>query len=248
MMDSSAIPGIQKGVDVANQFYVALPKGNVRNVSLKVITAHIDTPAINEELYASWIDQLHAANPLAGTGDVFTSHIASPNPYTNLLRLRAEEVGLLCEDNDKCSEPALNACEGSFFHVDTSYELFADKAFFVHWMEDDEEWDLLFPLSGVRVPLRRGTHVIFDTGNVHGVVKKGKDSFSEKEFESSCFQMYWAGFFSYELPALRDLMGVAYHEKEFFKGKIDLSLRGQSDQILNPLTGVITLPTKKEEK
>src|SRR5206468_4147275 len=57
--------------------------------------------------------------------------------------------------------------------------------------------DVHFPASGQRIALGRGTVLIFDTGQPHGVVRRGSGGFDPADFVSrDCTQM----FLTWELP------------------------------------------------
>jgi hypothetical protein len=58
--------------------------------------------------------------------------------------------------------------------------------------------DLHFPAIGIRIPLTRGTTVIFDTGQPHAVIPRGAHRFDAADFPAGqdCTQI----FLTWELP------------------------------------------------
>jgi len=72
---------------------------------------------------------------------------------------------------------AILLAEGSLFHHDG--DDYAENFFCVQWLGNGDPWDLLFPESGLRLPLLPGTVVLFDPCNVHGVVYREKDRFEQ---------------------------------------------------------------------
>jgi hypothetical protein len=57
---------------------------------------------------------------------------------------------------------------------------------------------LHFPFTGQRIPLTRGTAVVFDTGQPHAVIERGSQGFDAADFapERDCTQL----FLTWELP------------------------------------------------
>lgn len=106
------------------------------------------------------------------------------------------------------SELALMACRGADYHDDAG--LYAGAAFCNLFLSEDRGLDLHFPQADVRIPLARGSAVIFDTGQPHAVVRRGSSRFDPADFSagSDCSQV----FLSWELPIanadLARLLGV----------------------------------------
>jgi hypothetical protein len=134
----------------------------------------------------------------------------------------------------------LFACEGSWFHHDADYDEYRESAFSILWLEDESPWDLVFPLLGLRVPLDRGTHVLFDSANIHGVVWRGADRFDEKDFEEPGFQMFFSTEHQYASPALQGKMGVEIRSQDYWKDRICIR-QAAYDRKFDPYTGQITL-------
>ncbi len=94
------------------------------------------------------------------------------------------------------SEVALMACRGARYHHDGAQ--YGGAAFCNLFMSEDSGLDLCFAATGHRIPLVRGTVVVFDTGQAHGVVERGSKVFKAADFPAgrACTQV----FLTWELP------------------------------------------------
>ncbi len=94
------------------------------------------------------------------------------------------------------SEVALMACRGAPYHHDAAH--YGAAAFCNLFLSEDRGLDLHFPASGARIPLTRGTAVIFDTGQAHAVIGRRSSGFDAADFPpgTDCTQI----FLSWELP------------------------------------------------
>ena len=94
------------------------------------------------------------------------------------------------------SDVALMACRGARYHHDGAQ--YGGAAFCNLFVSEEKGLDLHFPFAGHRIPLVRGTAVIFDTGQPHGVIRRGSSGFDVADFASGqdCTQM----FLTWELP------------------------------------------------
>jgi hypothetical protein len=91
---------------------------------------------------------------------------------------------------------ALMACRGARYHHDAAQ--YGGAAFCNLFLSADKGLDVHFPGTGRRIPLTRGTAMIFDTGQPHGVVLRGRDGFREADFAAG--QDRSQLFLSWELP------------------------------------------------
>lgn len=91
---------------------------------------------------------------------------------------------------------ALMACRGAKYHHDGAH--YGGAAFCNLFLSEDKGLDLHFPSSGHRIPLTRGTAVMFDTGQPHAVIKRRSDGFDVADFppDPDCTQV----FLTWELP------------------------------------------------
>lgn len=94
------------------------------------------------------------------------------------------------------ADVALMACRGANYHHDGNQ--YGGMAFCNLFLSEDKGLDIHFPAAGRRIPIRRGTVVIFDTGQPHAVIKRGGSGFDAASFGPGrdCSQV----FLSWELP------------------------------------------------
>lgn len=100
---------------------------------------------------------------------------------------------------------ALMACRGAPFHHDAA--LYGASAFCNVFLSEDKGLDVLFPAAGVRIPLERGTVLLFDTAQPHAVVGRGCPAFVAEDFSGDAD--YSQVFLTWELPLSVDNTGVA---------------------------------------
>jgi hypothetical protein len=70
------------------------------------------------------------------------------------------------------SEIALMACIGTRYHHDAAH--YGAAAFCNLFLSADQGLDLHFPALDLRIPLGLGTAVVFDTGQPHAVIARGR--------------------------------------------------------------------------
>ncbi len=94
------------------------------------------------------------------------------------------------------SDVALMACRGARYHHDGAQ--YGGAAFCNLFLSEDKGLDVHFPSTGRRIPLVRGTAVLFDTAQPHGVIQRHSDRFSASDFapERDFVQI----FLTWELP------------------------------------------------
>ncbi len=78
------------------------------------------------------------------------------------------------------SDVALMACRGAKYHHDGV--LYGGAAFCNLFLSEDKGLDLHFPSAGLRIPLTRGTVVLFDTGQPHAVIQRSSSGFDAGDF------------------------------------------------------------------
>ena len=171
-----------------------------RSISPIILTTTLDIPAISTRLNADWERDIATQLCLA-TGDVEELPLARARlrwpDYKQCLEAMAhwtQDVGL--QDVLSTAEIALMACRGARYHNDV--ELYGDSAFCNLFLSEDKGLDLHFPDVGLRIPLTRGTAVIFDTGQTHAVIKRSSIGFDVADFPSGsdCSLV----FLTWELP------------------------------------------------
>jgi hypothetical protein len=71
---------------------------------------------------------------------------------------------------------------------------------------------LYFPLTGQRIPLTRGTAVLFDTGQPHAVIERGSTGFDAAHFapDRDCTQLFLTWELPIENPAVAQALQVQF--------------------------------------
>jgi hypothetical protein len=94
------------------------------------------------------------------------------------------------------SDVALMACRGAKYHHDGAQ--YGGAAFCNLFLSEGRGLDLHFPSTRQRIPLTRGTAVIFDTGQPHAVIRRRSSGFHVADFapDQDCTQV----FLTWELP------------------------------------------------
>lgn len=103
------------------------------------------------------------------------------------------------------SEVALMACRGARYHHDGAQ--YGGAAFCNLFLSEDKGLDLHFPATGLSIPLRRGTVVVFDTGQPHAVIRRRGAGFDAADFPPG--QDCSLVFLSWELPMENAAVGNA---------------------------------------
>jgi hypothetical protein len=174
-----------------------------RNVSDVVLTGTVDIPAPPARLLADWEREMSQQLNLEA-GDVEALPLARARmrwpDYSVCVQAAADwtRSNGFC-DVLKTSEIALMACRGARYHHDA--EQYGGSAFCNLFLSDDKGLDLHFPNLGMRIPLVKGTAVVFDTAQPHAVIPRRQgdaDGFKASDFppELDCSQV----FLTWELP------------------------------------------------
>ena len=174
-----------------------------RSVSDLVLTGTIDVTAPPARLLADWEREMTQQLNLE-PGDVEALPLARarmrwPDYSASVLAAREWTRTLGLADVLASSEVALMACRDARYHHDA--ELYGGSAFCNLFLSEDKGLDLHFPALGLRIPLVRGTTVIFDTAQPHGVIQRRATEdhgFKASDFppELDCSQV----FLTWELP------------------------------------------------
>lgn len=171
-----------------------------RSVSARLLAANLDVPAPPARLMADWDREIRTRLALE-PGDVEQMPLSRT-------RARWPEFGLCVQamrdwthalglgDVLAASDMALMACRGARYHHDG--EQYGGAAFCNLFLSEDKGLDLHFPGAGVRIPLTRGTAVVFDTGQPHAVIRRGASGFDAADFapDHDCTLV----FLTWELP------------------------------------------------
>ncbi|RZL56241.1 MAG: hypothetical protein EOP70_07570 [Variovorax sp.] len=165
-----------------------------RSVGMVVLHGTLDLPAPPARLTAEWRRDTSA---LLGPepGDVEQLSLARTRlrwpGLRHCVRATAEwtasmGLGTVLESADI----ALMTCRGARYHHDGAQ--YGASAFCNLFLSDDAGLDLHFPQLDLRIALVRGTVVVFDTGQPHAVVERGRDVFDAADFpaQRDCDQVF----------------------------------------------------------
>lgn len=173
-----------------------------RSVGDTVFTATLDVPAPPTRLAADWAREIAEQLALA-PGDVEPLPLARARmrwpDYRRCVQAMADWTGTLeLRGLLAASDIALMACRGARYHHDGAQ--YGSAAFCNLFLSEDKELDVHFPATGQRIPLARGTALVFDTGQPHAVVRR--DGISSR-FDAADFppgQDFTQVFLTWELP------------------------------------------------
>ncbi|HYS64642.1 MAG TPA: hypothetical protein VEN30_12640 [Paraburkholderia sp.] len=171
-----------------------------RRVSDIVLTGTVDVPAPPARLLADW-ERETSTRMLLEPGDVEPMPLARARmrwpDYTRCVQAMSDwTFALGLPEVLASSDIALMACRGARYHHDGAQ--YGGAAFCNLFMSEDKGLDLHFPALGLRIPLTRGTAVIFDTGQPHGVIQRGSTGFNAADFAPD--QDWIQIFLTWELP------------------------------------------------
>lgn len=196
----------------ATAFYRQGQAMRSRSVSATVLSGVVDVPLPPARLLADWTREI-TQNLALEPGDVESLPLARA-------RMRWPDYGLCVQaaadwtrslglhDLLASGEVALMACRGARYHHDGAQ--YGGAAFCNLFLSDDRAQDLHFPLSGQRIGLRRGTVVVFDTGQPHGVIARHASGFAPGDFApgADCSQVFLTWELSIGHPVLARALGI----------------------------------------
>jgi hypothetical protein len=178
-----------------------------RSVSNVVLTGTVAIPSLPARLLADWEREMAQQLNLQ-PGDVEALPLARARmrwpDYPACVQAAADwarAVGLadVLTHSEIKNEVALMACRGARYHHDA--EQYGGSAFCNLFLSEDKGLDLHFSALKLRIPLAKGTAVIFDTAQPHAVIPRGASEshgFDASDFPSEldCSQV----FLTWELP------------------------------------------------
>jgi hypothetical protein len=171
-----------------------------RSVSNVVLNATLDVPVPPARLVADWQRET-SQRLLLEPGDVEALPLARARmrwpDYRRCVQAVCDWAAKLGLDEAIDSgDVALMACRGARYHHDGAQ--YGGSAFCNLFLSEDKGLDLHFAFTGHRIPLVRGAVVLFDTGQPHAVIKRGKNGFHVADFPPNrdCTQV----FLTWELP------------------------------------------------
>ena len=171
-----------------------------RSVSNVVLASTVDIPAPPARLVADWERDI-AQRLVLEPGDVEEMSLARARmrwpDYAHCVQAVADwvrSVGL--GDVLATSDIALMACRGARYHHDGAQ--YGGAAFCNLFISEDKGLDVHFPATGQRIPLVRGSVLVFDTGQPHAVIDRHRTGFNPTDFCAGrdCSQL----FLTWELP------------------------------------------------
>lgn len=185
-----------------------------RGVSDIVLSGTVDVPVPPVRLVADWEREI-SSRLLLQPGDVEAMPLARTRArwpdYKYCVQAMTDWTGALgLPDVLASSDVALMACRGARYHHDG--EQYGGAAFCNLFLSEDRGLDLHFPYTGLRIPLMRGTAVIFDTGQPHAVIQRRSSNFDIADFApgQDCTQL----FLTWELPIedakVGQALGIAF--------------------------------------
>ncbi len=159
-------------------FYTGSGGLRSRGVSGIVLSRLLDVPPPPARLVADWEREISLHLDLAA-GDVDALPLARARArwpdYRRCVQAVSDWTRALGMDEALLAscDVALMACRGARYHHDGAQ--YGGAAFCNLFVSEDKGLDLLFAATGHRIPLARGTAVIFDTGQPHAVIPRGRD-------------------------------------------------------------------------
>jgi hypothetical protein len=108
------------------------------------------------------------------------------------------------------SDVALMACRGARYHHDAAQ--YGGAAFCNLFLSEDKGLDVHFPSTGLRIPLARGTVLLFDTGQPHAVIARHSAGFDVADFASDqdCTQLFLTWEIPVALAHVAQALGIAF--------------------------------------
>ena len=171
-----------------------------RSVSDLVLSGRVDVPAPPARLVADWEREISKRLSLE-PGDVEALPLPRARArwpdYRHCVQTALDWTRTLgLHDVLSSSDIALMACRGAKYHHDGAQ--YGGAAFCNLFLSEDRGLDLHFAATGCRIPLARGTVVIFDTGQPHAVIERASSGFKVADFaaDRDCTQV----FLTWELP------------------------------------------------
>jgi hypothetical protein len=185
-----------------------------RSISAVVLTDRVDVPAPSARLLADWQRETTQRLGLE-PGDVEALSLARARTRWPDYRLCVQAMADWTRAQGFAevlarSDVALMACRGARYHHDGAQ--YGGMAFCNLFLDDVQGMDLHFPGLGLRIPLERGTAVLFDTGQPHAVIARHSSGFDAADFAQAldCTQV----FLTWELPIenarVAQALGIAF--------------------------------------
>lgn len=155
-----------------------------RSVGNQVLQGRVELPIPPPRLKADWTDAVLHTQPLA-PGDVAPLNLPRARLRWPDYRLCVQRLADAMDAAGlpgvlRAAVPALMACRGARYHLDA--ERYGAFAFCNLIVQAAPGLDLHFPANGLRMPLERGSLVLFDTGQPHAVIDRARGHFDAADF------------------------------------------------------------------
>ena len=185
-----------------------------RSVSDVVLSGRLDVPAPPARLIADW-ERETVQRLCLEPGDVEALPLARARmrwpDYSRCVQAVSDWTRTLgLPDVLASCDVALMACRGAQYHHDAAH--YGAAAFCNLFLSEDCGLDLHFPSTGHRIPLARGTAVVFDTGQPHGVIARRSSGFEAADFpaDQDCTQVFLTWELSIEDANLGRALRIAF--------------------------------------
>jgi hypothetical protein len=200
--------------EITTSYYWSGDAIRSRSVSEIVLSGTVDVPVPPARLLADWTRET-ALRLCLEPGDV--EELPLPRARARWPDYRqcvqavsvwTRTIGL--QEVLAASDVALMACRGAKYHHDAAH--YSGMAFCNLFLSEDRGLDLHFPATGHRIPLSRGTIVIFDTGQPHAVIKRNSDGFHVADFprDQDFTQIFLTWELSIENANVWHALGIAF--------------------------------------
>lgn len=207
-------PGPQTTQDRLTAYFRSGDVIRSRSVSGVVLSAVVDVPVPSARLMADWEREI-SLSLAPEPGDVEPLPLARARArwpdYKHCVQAASDWTRALgLHDVIATSDIALMACRGARYHHDGAQ--YGGAAFCNLFLSEDKGLDVHFPVAGHRIPLVRGTVLIFDTGQPHAVIRRDSSGFDAAHFATylDCTQV----FLTWELPIekidVSDALGIQF--------------------------------------
>ncbi len=177
-------PRLHRARDLATSYFRSGDAIRSRSVSDLVLSGRLDVPLPPARLVADWEREISSHLDLE-PGDVEPLPLARARArwpdYRRCVQAMSDWTrNLALHEVLAASDVALMACRGARYHHDGAR--YGGAAFCNLFVSEDKGLDVHFPATGHRIPLARGTALLFDTGQPHAVVPRGASGFDVADF------------------------------------------------------------------
>ncbi len=210
----SPLPSLPRVQDELACFFWSGEVIRSRNVSDVILSGTVDVPAPPAPLIADWEREI-ALNLQLEAGEVEPlplprARLRWPDYKQGVQAVADWTRGLGLGDVLAGADVALMACRGAKYHHDGA--LYGGMAFCNLFLSEDQGLDIHFPAAGRRLPLRRGTVVIFDTGQPHAVIQRSSSGFDAAAFGpgTDCSTVFLSWELPIEDPDVARMLGIRF--------------------------------------